>query len=114
MTWGHAHLIINRSCNALQELESMLLYQLFRSYGRVTSVKLYRVNARNTTTSGTGASNSTSDAALKSSHLNNSLPLKGDALIRYDWGLVRKERIGKGESDDVGEFLEMVCQQVSF
>ena len=96
-----------------QELESMLS-QLFGSYGRVISVKLYRVNARNTTTTGTGASNSTSDAALKSSHLNNSLPLKGDALIRYDWGLVRKERIGKGESDDVGEFLEMVCQQVSF
>jgi len=82
------------------------------------------VNARNTTTTGTvtdngagtGASSNgtTSNAALKRSHLNNSLPLKGDALIRYDWGLVRKERIGKGESDDVGEFLEMVCQQVSF
>ena len=102
-----------------QELESML-YQLFGSYGKVTSVKLYRVNARNTTTgttntfTATGAINGTSAAALKSSHLNNNLPLKGDALIRYDWGLVRKERIGKGRSDDVGEFLEMVCQQVSF
>jgi len=39
--------------------------------------------------------------------------LKGDGLILYDWSLVRKERIAALETDDIGEFLDMVCLQVS-
>ena len=82
------------------ELESML-HQLFASYGKVSSVKLYRM--KSASVEGLALAKATAAASM----------LKGDGLILYDWSLVRKERIAALETDDVEEFLDMVCLQVS-
>jgi len=68
------------------ELEKTLM-ELFSSYGKVSKVKLYTNRKTNRP--------------------------KGDGLIIYDWGAVRKMRIGKGESDDVGDFQGLVCGQLN-
>ena len=82
------------------ELESML-HQLFASYGKVSSVKLYRM--KSASVEGSALAKATTAVSI----------LKGDGLILYDWSLVRKERIAALETDDVEEFLDMVCLQVS-
>ncbi len=64
------------------------LRELFSSYGKVSSVKLY-------THRKTGRK-------------------KGDGLVLYDWASIRKKRISESApgADNVEEFQKMICSQV--
>lgn len=70
-----------------EALES-ILHGLFSSFGKISSLKLYREIP--------------------------SRKMKGDGLISYDFSSIRKELFSKGESyDDIQGFLKSVCSQVS-
>lgn len=70
-----------------EALES-ILHGLFSSFGKISSLKLYREMS--------------------------SRKMKGDGLISYDFSSIRKDLFSKGESyDDIQGFLKSVCSQVS-